>query len=1676
MCMAPLSALAVTYAPGTGNSVGADGTLNGLDGSTDSIVVKDGNGIVVQGGGINLGGKIYVGVDDLGAATNQLYVETGTDVPFNIVSGGNITATGVDIRAGRDLSIGGSAVIDVTLGEIINLGKLNVYNINSITTDDINNSGTASFTGNEMHSASITNHLGNMSFDFGSEFGFNDLVNYSAGTVTVDAGNIDGNSIQNNSGSMLIEAGGGIELSGNLENSGTLMEIDAGGITVVGTMKNDNNAGAMIIRAVGLEIQGGNGSNPSFVNAGNFTGVITNNSYFEYGVNLSRMNTTNTFSLDTGALNFGTEYGDLFSNKLNSLVLNVRNSGLDINTDLVNGVGNSSANFNLTAVAAKFNSIENIGDLLKIKSTGSAATDGITIVNNVTTNSGSNTVLESSKVLKIGGALVNNGTTTLNGESIDLYSVVNNLGTLKILAPTSSNGSVNIASNVTNNNGTLNIEGREIDIDGAMVNVNGVTNIRGSDASAGSVEIGSINVQGGTLNIDALIGSVAVDSGIDTSGGQLVFGSNTYDITAGNSINIDGDLYLTSQVNSNNNGDLYLTGSGARNVVLKSVGGNITIDGNVEATVNDAVRSALIDATIISVGGDVMTANRGRLIFGDTLATHLNVTGGLISNNGGLIDLDVADVEVGSLSGNGKFIVRSNTIEAINNGDDTIDITRGIWFDGSDPTTGMVVKDTNDLTLVASGTGADISVANGIAVGTGNKLTLTANDDINVYGIVTTDGTIDVNALGDVLFANGITNTGIMTIDGATVNLNDVTNSGSFALNSGDYATVGDITNSGTATFDANKLIAALIVNTAGVMDIDVDTTLTAQGINVSGGALNLSGMNAVTNTGNTIVTGDFVQGANTGNLNLITGLNDLTFAMKGMDVSGDFTADAGHVEYRADQNFKIDGDVVVNNPAVADFYTEHGSIAMGDITNNGSLSLYANSMDLGAIVNDNNGSIYLETTGGIIEVDGLSVNSGEVILTGNTGDLISSGVINLAGGIYHNSSLTRLGGDLVIDDENQTIFASSISAKLIDQAWNKLILNTDDLNITGNVSGTDLRIASRNSTDWLNVAVGGSVSGGVDFIGVEKMTIGENYLFDENSKLHAAIGSPGSKHYWASVSLNNDNTLGQITDDSGSLAEALITVNGKFITNIKQLGFEGVGALDDGQMGIMLNDIVDQGSAIWLLYADGGLEEAVDEFGNQTQKMRNLYVKFCNADGSLCYNYLDSLGGVTTDENGLPVYLSVRDHNSDGTKDSLYIVFDPRFGGPIEVFKIQPIVDATDDRTNGEYTSAGALDDMIAGRLHEKGFFNRNPIETIPIIFEGTNREEMARELYDRMEQYQIDRDGTGLARFSRLFQPREIEQIVGSVALNEHTNFRDFEDRMLDEFIWNRHRELKKAWVDVDFGMFTQNSKDGKHIDGDRFSVAAGVDWKQSETLLLGVTARVSYSSSNDFDDIDLGYMPNQSIRGRVDMDVANTNVGLGVYLMNILNEKLRFYGNGYLDLHWLDVSRDQTYVDHIDGTGTAFSFMTEWGLMHDWLNQYIVGNVYARAGYNFGFSVTEKVNGSEYMKLESDGYLVLTPGYSLIAQKRIYPSAWFQMRPYLSVGVEYDVLGNPDTAQYKFASANKFTDYDVEIDPLWANGGGGIEFLSATGLQIGLDYRYQYNSDIQMHKIKLSGSYRF
>jgi hypothetical protein len=102
-------------------------------------------------------------------------------------------------------------------------------------------------------------------------------------------------------------------------------------------------------------------------------------------------------------------------------------------------------------------------------------------------------------------------------------------------------------------------------------------------------------------------------------------------------------------------------------------------------------------------------------------------------------------------------------------------------------------------------------------------------------------------------------------------------------------------------------------------------------------------------------------------------------------------------------------------------------------------------------------------------------------------------------------------------------------------------------------------------------------------------------------------------------------------------------------------------------------------------------------------------------------------------------------------------------------------------------------------------------------------------------------------------------------------------------------------------------------------------------------------------------------------------------------------------------------------------------------------------------------------------------LTPGYALNAQKKIYLSPWLVLRPYIGVGLEYD-LGGFDSFDYKFAPALRMTKYNVDMSPLWASVRVGADLTDVAGWNIGLEYEYKYNDVIKMNNIRFSGSYRF
>ncbi|MCM1294969.1 MAG: hypothetical protein NC311_05460 [Muribaculaceae bacterium] len=1731
---------AVTFNPAALNAIGSGGGIGGISTSDISLNVigNVANALTISGAnGLTVTQNLTVGTS--ASSVGNMGINVGSD-SFTINSTGPIEIDGNIVFATdkeRSLTLqGNNTTVDVTIGgkttvngQFVATSGIGMFESGAIDVTTTGSQDSLDINAATINTGAINVMGGNAKLNATGDITMAQFqMGQNAGNANITAGgNIISGNIQNRAQDMTVTATGNLTSSGNVENSGASMNIKAANIVIDGTMKNDKDAtggisgdgGKLSITTTtgNLTVSGGDANNASLVNSGDLVINVAGNTDFKYGINLSNMAVDKEFHLKTGTLAFGgidsanltgaarDAWLQVFANNLNTFYLEITNGAVKAN-DIINGISgqsgvanNANANMKISGLSVNADTVSNRAKLLQINST---ATDGaVNIAGNVSGAQNSETNIVSANNLTVGGTVSNNGTMVFNGKTVNLAGV-SNMGDLDILGLTDASGAVHITGTVTNNNdGDLTINARQITIDDTVTNYSGTTTIKGSDSNGSAAQIAGIDVQGGTLNLNALIGGVDVAKGMSVTAGNMNIGGTTTRVDVTESVQINGDVTLSNDLATGNVGNVNIATSGTPVFVLSS-GKSINIDGDISATGSDVSRKAQFDSAIVNVGarntdgsirtvGNVTAQNLGKIILGG--ASHAtgtaDVTGTISASNGGAVEIYSDDTDAGAVDvkNGGLLIAHGSQISADTGAINVVGGVRFVANANTDTESAGLTTDSSDLTMETTSNGQNINISGGVTIGDADTFTLNSAGDATIGGLVNSTGSFIVNALNGIAeFDNNITNTATVEVAAQSINTANINNSGTLKLmaNNGTAdITTGILINSGSATITGASVNATSIASqgnatNSSVMDI-IATSLNSGSITATNGVINLDVANIDASGADIVVNGYLTQGTTTGLMNIVR--DNATVSARNLTVTGAFNAVANDVTYSIGDSATITGTTTVSTGASVDLTAK--TISMADITNNGALTLSgANEFSAGTVTST--GALSIDSGTGIGTVTSIALNDGTLTLAGagltaQGTDNDNQGAFDVSGMIYQKYMGALAANDVNITSDNYVLTVGNIDVAGIKQDAGHLVLNASDVKVDADIDATDLRIAANPDNNWLKVDVGGNILGNTQFIGLESMTVAGNYKFDDNSQINAAImkyatvadDNTVTVNYWSTVSLNDDDTLGKITNAETD-AGALIQVDGAFVSsasgfNVAQNG----GALARPQVGLVLDDIVNQGTAIWLLHADGGVSDA-----DLAAKIRNLNVSFCNADGSICFNYLDSLKAENGSDTDLPAYISVRDSDGDGQSDSLYVVFDPRFGGPVEVFKIQPVVGRESDHTTGEYVSAGALDNLIAGKLAETGFYNRTPIEAIPLIFKNTNMSTLANELYDRMEYYNLNRDGAGLARFSRLFQVRELEQLAGSVILNEHTNFRSFEDRMFDEFIWNRNRNLKKAWVDFDYGMFNQKAMDGKRADGNRFSVSGGFDWQESQTLIVGLTGRVSHMSSDNSDSMDLGYLPGQHIAGHVTTKVADTNIGLGAYLMKILGQKTRVYGNGFLDIHLLDVDREQNFVAKISGDGTAFSLTSEWGLLHDWLNQYIVGNMYARVGYNTGFSVTEKAAGQNYMKLESDGYFIFTPGYSLTAQKRIYPSAWFQIRPYATIGVEYDVLGAPDDVKYKFAPAGSFTEYDVDIDPLWANIGGGVEFLSAMGLQFGIDYRYQYNSDIQLHNIRLSGSYRF
>ena len=881
--------------------------------------------------------------------------------------------------------------------------------------------------------------------------------------------------------------------------------------------------------------------------------------------------------------------------------------------------------------------------------------------------------------------------------------------------------------------------------------------------------------------------------------------------------------------------------------------------------------------------------------------------------------------------------------------------------------------------------------------------------------------------------------TGTMSIKAGAITAQYITNesnSGNMNIHATSLTLTGADPISGASFVNKGNFVGEISGATELTNGFDLSSMDTANSFSLTTGTLSL-GAGIDTFYDNNLAS--FVVNITNGTLNANTIRNGYSNANANMGLSSS-------VKIVADGIFALGGVMGLSAPTIS---VGSGGISVGE---NGRMNL---------------SNVNTITSGGAVSIAGnLSAGSSNASIGGMniTSGLTNINIGNFAFGVGGGVSANGAGNGV-----NITAQSVSVANDVISNGGS-IAFNTESITVGGNLGGDSVGIYNSGVPQGIDVTVGGSILGGTDIIGLGHMTVGGNYLFDMGSQLVAFANQASDAYsYWATATFDEDSMVSTITNDVGT-AEPLISVSGKLITDIIGVSSSNGTSLLNGEIGInLLSDVsVTGGSAIWLIHANEGLEV----LGAQIAK---LSINFCNADGSICFDYLSATDPRNGGSTSLPIHLASYDTDGDGIRDSLYVVFDDRLAEPLRMFKLQPIVASAPYYTRGEYQSAGALDDLIEYELLSHGFSYDSPLVVAKILFDGTPLYRVSNELYERMYDYQDRLDPNVIRAFSRVFQLREANQIADALELNIHTVFKDMSDRFIDEAIWNRNRRLNKAWFIADYGYFWDDLVDN-HAHGSRFSLNFGYDWQSSKTLILGWMGHVGHTRGEDNDVINLSYGTTHAM-GYVDTDVRNLDISGGAYFMKILNNKARWYGDAMLGVNFIDVTRDQIWLDHrIEGDATSYSLIGETGLIHDWLNQYIIGNAYLRLGYSSGFDMTEKTGGVDYMNLDFDGHFVLTPGYSLTAQKRIYPSAWFQIRPYATIGIEYDLSRSPETMYYKFAVVSPWRDYDIGVDPLWAHVGAGAEFLSVNGVHVGIGYRYQYNDNVQMHKFQLSGMYRF
>jgi fibronectin-binding autotransporter adhesin len=377
----------------------------------------------------------------------------------------------------------------------------------------------------------------------------------------------------------------------------------------------------------------------------------------------------------------------------------------------------------------------------------------------------------------------------------------------------------------------------------ANINSPGNTLTLDSSSTPTSITINSLALTAGTLNI----GSGATLNLVNQPNGIM-------DIAAGAGLDVAG----TFEVN------------GATNALAKlaSVEGSLTLDGQT-TNIGNALTVAsggfvnLLNATKLSVTGNLSNSGQFLLGNGGSGNSVLNVSGTLTNNANGTFDLLAAGdtANVAALSNAGAITINPGTTLNITGGgpgitdvvaNSSLNVAGTFEVGGNPATSGLAQLANVEGSLILDAQTLNDTPAGGtFTVASGGSLNLADGTSMSINGTLVNGGTVLLTGTGSTLSA-GLTNTGSIAMNG---NSDALTDSGDFNNNSGGSLALNADLNSVSVSGNFNNNAGAS-VNMNGT-----NGKLSVTGLFNNGGAVNLGGSNntltatgAFTNSGNVTI------------------------------------------------------------------------------------------------------------------------------------------------------------------------------------------------------------------------------------------------------------------------------------------------------------------------------------------------------------------------------------------------------------------------------------------------------------------------------------------------------------------------------------------------------------------------------------------------------------------------------------------------------------------------------------------------------------------------------------------------------------------------------------------------------------------------------------------------------